>query len=254
MMTSSAPSTPCASSVTPELATAIAEAQAALPAAHRKCPIQDEVVANPDAGIERIQNWAFCEHFAVAVSSRSATRVRLQCVHHQTETRNTRKTELKDRKRVETSTQAMGCKFEIYIRQLKRRGGVWAIGWSPHHEHTHELNPDPFQYTQHRHRRPGHTAAVALATAHRGELSYKQSARILIRDGLHLDSKEYYNLQRRRDSGKALTKEEQLKLLLHSLEVQDFHVRTREEYLIDDEGKRKARIARDVFICSSEQI
>jgi hypothetical protein len=139
-----ASSTLSASSVTPELAAAIAEAQAALPAAHRKRPIQDEVVANPDAGIERIQNWAFYEHFAVAVSSRNATRIRLQCVHHCTETRNTRKIELKDRKRVETSTQAMGCKFEIYIRQLKRRGGVWAIGWSPHQEHTHDPNPDPF--------------------------------------------------------------------------------------------------------------
>ena len=89
MMTSSAPSTPCASSVTPELATAIAEAQAALPATHRKCPIQDEVVVNPDAGIEHIQNWAFCKHFAIAVSSWSTIRVHLQCIHHQTETRNT---------------------------------------------------------------------------------------------------------------------------------------------------------------------
>ncbi|KAI9764342.1 MAG: hypothetical protein M1839_005959 [Geoglossum umbratile] len=241
-----------ASSVTSELAAAITKAQAALPAAHRTRPIQDEVVANPDAGIERIQNWAFCEHLAIAVCSRSTTRVRLQCVHHHTETRNTRKTEFKDRRRVETSTQAMGCKFEIYIRQLKRRGGVWAIGWSPHHEHTHEPNPDPFRYTQHRHRRSGHAAAVVLATAHRGEISYKQSARILMREGLHLDSKEYYNLQRRRDSGKELTKEEQLELLLHSLEVRDFRVRTREEYLIDDKGERRARIARDIFICSSD--
>ena len=89
MMASSAPSVASASSITPELATAIAEAQAALPAAHREHLIQDEVVANPDAGIERIQNWAFREHFAVAVSSRNATRVRLQCVHHHIETRNT---------------------------------------------------------------------------------------------------------------------------------------------------------------------
>src|SRR6266516_176681 len=89
-------STTSASTVTPNLAAAIAEAQAALPAAHRKRPAQDEVVANPDAGIESIQNWAFCEHFAVALSSRSATRVRLQCVYHHTETK------LKARKRVET--------------------------------------------------------------------------------------------------------------------------------------------------------
>ena len=76
-----------------------------------------------------------------------------------------------------------------------------------------------------------------LAMAHYGELFYKQSACILTREGLHLDSKEYYNFQQRRDLGKILTKEEQLELLLHSLKVQDFHVRTREEYLIDNEGK-----------------
>ena len=79
-MASSAPSVASASSVTPELATAIAEAQAALSAAYRECPIQDEVVANPDADIEHIQNWAFCEHFAIAVSSCSATQVHLQCI------------------------------------------------------------------------------------------------------------------------------------------------------------------------------
>jgi hypothetical protein len=75
-----------------------------------------------------------------------------------------------------------------------------------------------------------------------------------MKEGLHLDPKEYYNLQRRQDSGRALTKEEQLELLLHSLEVRDFRVRTREEYLIDGKGKRSARIARDIFLCSSEQI
>ncbi|KAI9760481.1 MAG: hypothetical protein M1840_002409 [Geoglossum simile] len=239
---------------TPELAATIAETKACLPAAHRMRPIQDEVVSNLDTGIERIQNCAFCEHFAVAVSSRSANRVRLRCVHHHTETRNTRKTELKARKRVETSTQTMSCKFEIHIRQLKRRGEVWAIGWSPHQEHSHGPNPDPPRYTQHCHRRPGNTAAVVLATAHRGELTYNQSARILTKEGLHLDSKEYYDLQRKRDSGRALTKEEQLELLFHPLEVRDFRVRTREEYLIDNEGKRTARIARDIFIWSSEQI
>ena len=55
-MTSSALSIPCASSVISKLATTIAEAQAALPATHQKCPIQDKVIANPDASIECIQN------------------------------------------------------------------------------------------------------------------------------------------------------------------------------------------------------
>jgi hypothetical protein len=72
-----ASSTASASFITPELAATIAEAKVAFPAAHQKHPIQDEVVANLDVGIERIQNWAFCEHFAVAVSSRSTTWVRL---------------------------------------------------------------------------------------------------------------------------------------------------------------------------------
>ena len=148
----------------------------------------------------------------------------------------------------------MGCKFEIYICQLKRRGAVWAIGWSPDQEYTHEPNPDPFRYNKHCHQRPGYATAVELAIAHRGEMSYKQSARILAKEGLHLGSQEYYNLRRRQDMGWALTKEEQLDLLLHSLEIRDFRVRSREEYLIDNDGNRMARVARDIFICSSKQI
>jgi hypothetical protein len=78
-------------------------------------------------------------------------------------------------------------------------------------EHNHAPNPDPFQYLQHRDKKPGYTKAISAAATHRGIISYRQSAEILAKDGLEIDRKQFYNLHRKEEKG-TLTRQEELEL------------------------------------------
>jgi hypothetical protein len=163
--------------VTPGLAAQIMAAIAALPAAHRLPPQEQEIVEK-DLVFVRLQNWAFTKGFALAVESGRADRVVYHCVHHKKKTRNSRKTLEADRQHVQTHSQARGCKFSLYISKQKRLNNQWAI-MSSHLEHNHAPNPDLFQYIQHQSKQPGHTWAIALATTYAGVISYTASAEIL---------------------------------------------------------------------------
>ena len=199
----------------------------------------------------RLQNWAFTQGFALATESTKPKRVVYHCTHHKKETRNTRKTAEADRERVQTQTQARGCQFSLYISKTQRLDGQWAIGSTCLH-HNHAPNPDPFHYTQHWKKKLGHAQAVALATAHRGVISYTASAEILQKEGLELSNrKEFYNLERREEKGE-LTKQEELQLLLTHLDDEGLHPRVRAE-TVEDGGSSQREI-RDLFWMSSEQI
>ena len=84
-------------SVTPELTAAIKKAVEAIPKAHRRRPVQDEVVESVEAGYIRLQDWAFTQHFALAQES-GGKQVYFRCTHYQKKTRNSRQTDEKNRR------------------------------------------------------------------------------------------------------------------------------------------------------------
>jgi hypothetical protein len=160
------------------------------------------------------------------------------CTHHKKTTKNSRKTAEADRQRVQTQTQARGCQFSLYISKTQQSDDQWAIRSTCLH-HNHAPNPDPFQYIQHRKKRPGHARAVALATSHRGVISYTASAEILQKEGLELSNrKEFYNLERKEEKGE-LTRQEELLLLLTHLDDEGQHPRIRSETVEDSTSSRR---------------
>lgn len=193
--------------IEPAIADAFATAKASIPPTHRLALLQDEVVESREAGYARLQQWAFCNGYALAIESSKPsvkggpiTRIVVHCVHHKETTRNSRNIKDEERRRVSRKTQANGCKFAMYISRRKRLDGFWAIGYT-HPEHNHDPLPDPFQYDVHRTRKPGYTTALTLAASHLGTISYGKSKEILQKDGLHIDRKTFYNLKRREGEG-----------------------------------------------------
>jgi hypothetical protein len=95
-------------------------------------------------------------------------------------TRNTRKAAKADRQQVETSTQARGCPFSLYISKQKRLGDRWAIGFSLDKlQHNHAPNQEPFAYFAHRSKRPSYTEALGLASDLRGVVGYSAVSQVL---------------------------------------------------------------------------
>ncbi|KJZ69900.1 hypothetical protein HIM_10711 [Hirsutella minnesotensis 3608] len=93
-----------------------------------------------------------------------------------------------------------------------------------------------------------------MALAHRtAGLSAAESSLIFDHHGLgsHLSAKEFYNLSH---SEGRRSNQEALDLLLTCLEFEDFRVRCFFKYLLDDQGRRTARVLEHLFFCSSEQI
>jgi Transcription factor AFT len=116
------------STVTTQLATQLHIATNAIPLAHRPPPVTNESFETPELALERLQDWAFTQGFAVVTESRKKNRVVFQCVHHKKKTRNYRKLTEEDRERVETTTKAKECKWTVYVSQRKSTGNQWILG------------------------------------------------------------------------------------------------------------------------------
>ncbi|KAM4056470.1 hypothetical protein HRG_003361 [Hirsutella rhossiliensis] len=164
-----------------------------------------------------------------------------------------------DRKKELTYVKAKDCPYSLYVSyKTIRSGGVeerkgWVVGFT-YACHTHPPLQNPFHYACHRSRIPERAAAVDLALAHRtAGLSATELTRILDQHGLGncLSAKEFYNLSR---SEGRRSSQEALDLLLTCLEFEDFRVRCFFKYLLDDQGRRTARVLEHLFFCSSEQI
>jgi hypothetical protein len=243
--------------VTAELRAQLDAAVAALPPAHRLAPTENELSDSREAAYTRLQDWAFTKGFAFVTESAKThkgqvVRAYLECVHHKKGTRNTRKLTKEERQRIQTKTQANGCKFSIGIYYTKA-ARCWRIR-SKNLLHNHAPNPDPFQYKVHQDKIPGWVAALAAASSHRGVIGYKDSAAILKKSGLpDLGKQRYYNLQQKEGKG-TLTRQEELELILEILEEEDVHVRIRAEYTTDSNGDRNGRVIKDLFWMSPEQI
>lgn len=249
-----------------DVRSAFDNAIAALPQEHLRAPLTGDEMNSPEEALRWFQDYAFTQGFAVVTASKSRDRLRVDCIHHGKKTRNTRKlpdtvTKGGDRKKELTYVKAKECPYGLYVSYKTIRsgqGGVeerkgWVVGFT-YTYHTHPPLQNPFHYACHRSRIPGRAEAVELALAHRvAGLAATESTRILDQHGLGncFSAKEFYNMSRsegRRSSREALD------LLLTCLEFEDFRVRCHFKNLLDDQGRRTARILEHLFFCSSEQI
>jgi hypothetical protein len=237
-----------ASTMTPLLAAQIAQATRALPQAHLITPANNESFATPKDALQRLQDWAFTQGFAVVTESTRKGRTIFQCIHHRKKTKNCRKTPTEDRQRISTAIKAKGCIWTVYVSQRAQTGDEWILGWT-HNEHSHNANPDPFTLDAHKSKKPGYLKAVEQAEVHRGAASYSISSKMLRKQGLPvLTKKEYYNLCRKADEGGKLTRQEEIMMITKYLEDLDFHVQVRYEHAVDDAGKRTGvRVVQDIF-------
>ncbi|KAM4066755.1 hypothetical protein HRG_012165 [Hirsutella rhossiliensis] len=249
-----------------DVRSAFDKAVEALPQEHRRAPITGDEVNSPEEALRWFQDYAFTQGFALVTASKVRDRLRVNCLHHGRGTRNTRKlsntvTEGGDRKKKLAYIKAKECPYSLYVSYRTIRsghGGVeerkgWVAGFTFAY-HTHPPLQNPFHYACHRSRIPDRAAAVDLALVHRtAGLSATESTRILDQHGLGncLSAKEFYNLSR---SEGRRSSQEALDLLLTCLEFEDFRVRCFFKYLLDDQGRRTARVLEHLFFCSSEQI
>jgi hypothetical protein len=241
------------STVTSVLARQIQLAIEAIPAAHREAPTHGDVVADPEVAFRRIQDWAFTQGYAFVIESTTDIRVRFECVHHKNNTKNCRKIEEKDRKRVNTQVRGTGCLYCLYVSRQKRRGDQWILCYSKHTEHNHPPAPDPFQLPPHRHRRPGHHQALQIAETHRGTIGFAASSNILEKLGLEIDRKAYYNLQRKETQGH-LSSQDEARLILAYLEQEGLHVEVDESYTLHPDNTKKDRLIQAIAWWSQEQM
>jgi len=85
-----------ASTVTPLLASQIQQATNALPPAHLITPVFGESFVTLEDALQRLQDWAFTQGFAVVTESLRKGRAIFGCIHHKNTTRNSRKTAIED--------------------------------------------------------------------------------------------------------------------------------------------------------------
>jgi len=74
------------STITPKLASRIEKATASLLSVHLVEPQNGETFASPQEALERLQNWAFTQGFAVVIESSRPSYVRFQCIHYKKKT------------------------------------------------------------------------------------------------------------------------------------------------------------------------
>jgi hypothetical protein len=111
--------------VTSKLRKQLDAAIAALPPAHRLNPTENQAFEAQKAAFDRLQDWAFTKGFAFVTESSKTykgqvNQVYLDCVHYKKATRNTRKLEEGERKRIQTKTQLNSYKFSFGIYYTKK--------------------------------------------------------------------------------------------------------------------------------------
>ena len=101
------------------------QARANIPLAHREVP--EGVVSSPDTAFIHINDWAFLNGYAYVKISGSAKegRYRFGCIFHSRKegqrTQNTRKTDEKDRKSVNSYVRGIGCPVKITISRYVQK-------------------------------------------------------------------------------------------------------------------------------------
>jgi hypothetical protein len=115
---------------TKELRAQIGQAIAAIPEAHRLRPATGESYATPDEAYIRIKDWGFTQGMVLVKESTKNKRGRwqIECSRHHVETRNSRKMGVQEKQRLDTHSEAYGCKFSLYISRRKKQNNNWVLG------------------------------------------------------------------------------------------------------------------------------
>ncbi|KAL8948976.1 MAG: hypothetical protein Q9222_004882 [Ikaeria aurantiellina] len=198
-------------SLSEDLTSLIRRIVESIPPTHLEPPATGERFDDADAVANRLQNYAFSQGFAMVTGSCGKGRKTYLCKHHGTKTKNIRKlddTPSKDgstnRKHQVMNVHAKGCNWRCASKATEVDGvTTWRlkVPKGPPIEHSHELEPNPLIYDEHRRRLPDRSRAMELAAAHRrAGLTFSQSARVLAEvdarfdKKYYLDRKKYYNL------------------------------------------------------------
>ena len=245
-------------SVASQLDALLAEARSHIPLTQQSCPLNVSIApdpfSNPDQALSRLNDWAFCEGHAFMTATKDAVRRRTvyRCVRHGEGTRNYRQTPEEERSRLRTQTLQLSCSVRVEVQYIT---GAWYF-LIKERSHNHEPHPNPFTNLRvHGHRRPHLEAIQKLHISHRDILTYSKLAEIVKREGyMPLSPAEYKNLKRGLGARKQLSNEEEYKIIEAILTKNDFRMRTRTEYTINEDDIRQSNVVRDLFFCSSDQI
>lgn len=221
-----------------------------IPSTHLIAPDIDETFLDATVAKSRIQDYAFSQGFAVVTLSHDRVRriLVLVCKQHRTHTKNWRKTPTDERKRGNTKVSANDCPFCLRIIQ-KKDDNVWRIS-KLDLDHNHVMNPDPFQFNEHRDRDPDRETAISHAIGLRAAgTKYKQAQQVLLTHHVRLPAKSYWNLMRT----SRLFPEDKILVTLDTLESKGFHIRCLKKYLVE-RNVRQRQVIEAFFFCSPEQI
>jgi hypothetical protein len=244
------------STITPELSGRINSAIKSIPSANRVAPSNYEAVADPESGLQRINDWAFGHGFGYVKFSGSTAvgRYSLRCCEWRQDTRNTRKTLEKDQKRVNTVIAGTACPVRMSVTLLTKTG-QWSIHHGKNHlDHNHPPAVDPFLLYPHRERVPGRKKALEMASDLRGIVSWAEAKAALDRKGLRLTRLEFYNCLRKEGAREKMDSQQELLYIVALLEEEGFHVAVREVYLLGPNREPVDRVVRDIFFIYPEQI
>ena len=175
-------------------------ALALIPDLHKSPPQDYEIVGSRNAGILRVQDWAFIQGFSVVVSHKDKLsgsckrqQVDLSCYRHKKKTRNTRKLTEEIRQRYSTKVQWLACPYLIKVKFFVRED-CWKLKVL-NVSHNYELLDDPFELEEHKSRDPDLAAAKREGETMRlANQPYSAAKRMLRIKGLRLSEKQYYNL------------------------------------------------------------
>ena len=162
-----------------------------IPPKHLAIPVDDEIFSTLAAARERVKDWAFTQGHCIVVGRKS---LRLECKHHGTQTKNTRKLQENERKRKYTpQVDQKGCGFDI---RVYRSGGEWTLKVCTL-SHNHPPASNPFSYAAHKYREPGREEIEQrLAELRRAGVPFSKARAVEGGGGGEVSRRQYYNLSR----------------------------------------------------------
>jgi alkylated DNA repair dioxygenase AlkB len=110
-------------SLPPSLIAQIQQVAANIPLEHHNMPPDESIVLSVKSAVLHLNDWAFLNGYGYVSSSGLARerRWRYRCVFHSRadsqKTKNSRKTEERDRVRINTYTRGIGCPVSVTITQ-----------------------------------------------------------------------------------------------------------------------------------------
>lgn len=220
----------------PDLTKQYLAAIALVPEDHLIPPYEGETFLSKVEAQQRFKDKAFSEGFAV-VNGRQSGRnsLHMVCSHHGLATKNTRKLEEDDRKRVNTHVQQLHCKW--HVRGTNRQG-CWSVTTLVD-LHNHAPASDPFcDSNNSSYLLTKAAATVESSILRRAGTTHSQARAILGQKGLTIGKKAYYNSVRPdKEEAGPRTEKAEAERLLDVLEKHQWHCRPKYKGRYDEDGE-----------------